>query len=255
MNSKRYKKVTMLNDLPDLNQVETMRNENEDKINVEKYIRKDHIPPRTSSVYDLDDDEDDVDYPYDSISVNSFSKNSRTSVSSLERRNRRENYIQPGSSERYLDNTSSYDNQPVENRYMLDRESFINKVLPEKPQERYNTQVLRNQTHSWKMPVNNPMNSMNSMNPMNSMNNPNQMYYEKFMNTQDQDSVNDVLEPIHHEGTGLSCVDVCSHVDSCPVCKKIYSGNETLYLIIIFVLSIFCLILLKQVLDTLNKRY
>ena len=48
---------------------------------------------------------------------------------------------------------------------------------------------------------------------------------------------------------GMSCLDIANHVEGCPICSKFYKNSNTLFLIIIFILSVFCLILLKKVLD------
>lgn len=46
-----------------------------------------------------------------------------------------------------------------------------------------------------------------------------------------------------------SCIDVCNHITSCPLCSKFYNHDRTSYMIIIIILSIICLILLKKVLN------
>ena len=46
-----------------------------------------------------------------------------------------------------------------------------------------------------------------------------------------------------------SCLDVASHIESCPICSKLYNADKTIYIIAIVVLSIICLLLLKKVLD------
>ena len=46
-----------------------------------------------------------------------------------------------------------------------------------------------------------------------------------------------------------SCLDVCSHVMSCPICSKFYNNDKTLYIMAIVILTIICVILLKKVLD------
>lgn len=45
------------------------------------------------------------------------------------------------------------------------------------------------------------------------------------------------------------CVDVLHHCKGCPVCSRFYNNDNTLYLVIIAILAIFCIILLKKVLN------
>jgi hypothetical protein len=48
----------------------------------------------------------------------------------------------------------------------------------------------------------------------------------------------------------LNCLDVVNHVESCPICSRFYNNNnKNIYIIIIVILSIFCLLLLKRVLN------
>ena len=47
----------------------------------------------------------------------------------------------------------------------------------------------------------------------------------------------------------LSCIDVCNHVNSCPVCSRFYNNDKTVYIIIIVLLSIITLICFKKILN------
>ena len=47
----------------------------------------------------------------------------------------------------------------------------------------------------------------------------------------------------------ISCVEISEHCQNCPVCKKLYSSDNTLYIIAIVILAIICILLLKKVLD------
>ena len=46
-----------------------------------------------------------------------------------------------------------------------------------------------------------------------------------------------------------NCIDICNHINDCPICSKFYSNDKTVYVIAIVVLSIICILLLKRVLD------
>jgi hypothetical protein len=57
----------------------------------------------------------------------------------------------------------------------------------------------------------------------------------------------------HHGGykgqKNLSCIDVCNHVNSCPVCSRFYNNDKTIYIIIIVLLSIITVICFKKILN------
>lgn len=46
-----------------------------------------------------------------------------------------------------------------------------------------------------------------------------------------------------------TCLEIASHVKSCPICSRFYNNNNTIYIIAIVILSIICILLLKRVLD------
>ena len=47
----------------------------------------------------------------------------------------------------------------------------------------------------------------------------------------------------------FNCLDICTHVNSCPLCSKIYNNNDrTVYIIIILILFAICVILMKKLL-------
>lgn len=47
----------------------------------------------------------------------------------------------------------------------------------------------------------------------------------------------------------FSCQDIYYHITDCPMCKKFYKNDNSIYLIIIAILVVFCAILLKKVLE------
>ena len=46
-----------------------------------------------------------------------------------------------------------------------------------------------------------------------------------------------------------SCLDISSHIENCPICSKFYNTDKTIYVITILILIIFCIILLKKIID------
>ncbi len=54
----------------------------------------------------------------------------------------------------------------------------------------------------------------------------------------------------HSNNDDLSCVTISHHIKKCPICSQLYGNSDrTIYLIIIFFLCLFCLILIKKVLN------
>ena len=45
-----------------------------------------------------------------------------------------------------------------------------------------------------------------------------------------------------------SCIDVANHIELCPICSRYYKQDNSLYIIVIVVLSIICILLAKKVL-------
>jgi len=46
----------------------------------------------------------------------------------------------------------------------------------------------------------------------------------------------------------FSCQDIYYHINACPMCKQFYKQDNTIYLVIIAILVVFCALLLKKVL-------
>jgi hypothetical protein len=49
-----------------------------------------------------------------------------------------------------------------------------------------------------------------------------------------------------------SCIDVAEHTENCLVCSKLYTNNNTVYIIMIIFLAVVNLLLLKRILETGN---
>ena len=45
-----------------------------------------------------------------------------------------------------------------------------------------------------------------------------------------------------------NCQEIFYHIDSCPLCKKFYKQDNTLYLVVILILVLVCALLMKKVL-------
>jgi hypothetical protein len=53
----------------------------------------------------------------------------------------------------------------------------------------------------------------------------------------------------HNSQYSPTCLEIASHVKSCPICSRFYNNDNTIYIIAIVILSIICILLLKRVLD------
>ena len=60
--------------------------------------------------------------------------------------------------------------------------------------------------------------------------------------------------PHHNHHRELSCMEIAQHVKNCPICSKFYDNDKSIYIVAIIILSIFCIILLKKILDMSMTR-
>jgi len=53
-----------------------------------------------------------------------------------------------------------------------------------------------------------------------------------------------------YDGRGEpSCIQISNHISNCPICIKFYNNDKTLYILAIVILAIFCILLIKKVLN------
>lgn len=60
------------------------------------------------------------------------------------------------------------------------------------------------------------------------------------------------MPPHHHfqpPSPQFTCLDVCKHIENCPICSKFYKNDKICYILAIIVLSLICIVLLKKVLN------
>ncbi len=48
---------------------------------------------------------------------------------------------------------------------------------------------------------------------------------------------------------GVNCPSVMMHINSCPLCNKLYNPDRTLYILLIVILAVVSLVLMKRVMD------
>ena len=48
---------------------------------------------------------------------------------------------------------------------------------------------------------------------------------------------------------GVNCPSVMMHINSCPLCNKLYNPDRTLYILLIVILAVVCIVLMKRVMD------
>jgi len=58
----------------------------------------------------------------------------------------------------------------------------------------------------------------------------------------------EIIEPVVSRPS-FSCQDIYYHIEDCPMCKKFYKSDITMYLIVIAILIVVCALLLKKVLN------
>lgn len=68
-------------------------------------------------------------------------------------------------------------------------------------------------------------------------------------NVRDTEVVMDKPQIISQPGSDCNCIQVLNHSKSCPICVKLYKSDNTVYLIIIAILSVISILLMKKVLD------
>ena len=71
---------------------------------------------------------------------------------------------------------------------------------------------------------------------------------QMIMNPQYVPPNNQVIEVPAQLPITFSCQDIYHHINSCPLCKQFYKQDNTIYLVIIAILVVFCALLLKKVL-------
>ena len=49
------------------------------------------------------------------------------------------------------------------------------------------------------------------------------------------------------EGRIINCVDIAHHIDTCPICSRLYDTDKTLYMLAIIALLILCFLLVKRI--------
>jgi hypothetical protein len=81
--------------------------------------------------------------------------------------------------------------------------------------------------------------------------NSNGLFQQQFLQEQEQEQEQEKngLKLITMPDNSPSCLDVCEHIQNCPLCSKFYNNDKTVYVIAIVVLAIICILLLKRVLD------
>ncbi len=58
-----------------------------------------------------------------------------------------------------------------------------------------------------------------------------------------------ITTPHVHAGGGVNCPSVMLHINSCPLCNKLYNPDRTLYILVIVILAIVSLIMMKRVME------
>jgi hypothetical protein len=52
---------------------------------------------------------------------------------------------------------------------------------------------------------------------------------------------------IHNTPTGINCISIAQHIDTCPICSRLYDTDKTLYILAILGLLILCFLMVKRI--------
>ena len=53
---------------------------------------------------------------------------------------------------------------------------------------------------------------------------------------------------IHHpQNQIINCITIAQHIDSCPICSRLYDTDKTLYILAIIGLLILCFLMVKHI--------
>ncbi len=58
-----------------------------------------------------------------------------------------------------------------------------------------------------------------------------------------------ITTPAISTGGGVNCPSVMMHINSCPLCHKLYNPDRPLYMLLIVILAVVCIVLMKRVMD------
>jgi hypothetical protein len=47
----------------------------------------------------------------------------------------------------------------------------------------------------------------------------------------------------------LTCIDICNHIEKCPICSKFYHNDKSIYIVIIILLLVLCALLIKKIVE------
>ncbi len=125
------------------------------------------------------------------------------------------------------------------NNIHMNRDSIIRENMPMNRDNIMRENMYNNHRHN-KVENYVHYNLNNSYNPYES-----EMVYERF-----DSSPKDYRMFKNEVNVNHSCVDVADHATSCSVCSKLYSNNNTVFILIIIFLAVVNLLLLKRILET-----
>jgi hypothetical protein len=98
--------------------------------------------------------------------------------------------------------------------------------------------------------VNIPSSNMIFDNPAEQYQEPTRMQSSSSHNHQAQNAIptkHELLEPFT-QTCQPNCQEIYFHIESCPLCKKFYKQDNTIYLIVIAILLLICALMMKKIL-------
>jgi hypothetical protein len=56
-----------------------------------------------------------------------------------------------------------------------------------------------------------------------------------------------LLSPSNHVPPMIHCISIAQHIDTCPICSRLYDTDKTLYILAIAGLLILCFLMVKHI--------
>lgn len=88
-----------------------------------------------------------------------------------------------------------------------------------------------------------------TIHPESGMTPPSHVINEHYRTEPEADVVSTPAPAVVQTGCQPTCQEVYFHIQSCPLCAKFYKTDNTIYLVIIFILLLVCAVLAKKVLS------
>ena len=146
--------------------------------------------------------------------------------------------------------TQNHQTPPIQNQQIQQYENHQTQPYENQIQQYQNhqTQPYENQIQQYQQQKSYNQNQTNQQNNYKPYNN-HKPYYND--DSYQDDNKLPYYNNYHNipSNSPYSCLDISSHIENCPICSKFYNTDKTIYVITIVILIIFCIILIKKIID------